>query len=79
MSGEKVVILPLTPEVFLNDLLLRDRGCPIIFFFESPKNTGFTRSILMQLLDDSHFKAIVKVHSFKDGLCLLNFLFINFS
>ena len=30
-------------------------------------------------LDDSDFKAIVKVHSFKDGLCLLNFLFINFS
>ena len=30
-------------------------------------------------LDDSDFKAIVKVHSFKDGLSLLNFLFINFS
>jgi len=30
-------------------------------------------------LDDSYFKAVVKVHSFKDGFCLLNFLFINLS
>jgi hypothetical protein len=31
------------------------------------------------LFDTSYFKTIVKVHSFKKGLCLINIFFIKFS